>query len=52
MGGSSSRSLRADFTLIGTTDDQDHKASRSDAVCTPEEQDYLCAFASRYFETP
>ena len=40
-----------DFTLIGTTD-QDHKGQPSDAVCTPEEQDYLCAFASRYFAKP
>jgi glycerol-3-phosphate dehydrogenase len=40
-----------DFTLIGTTD-QDHKGQPQDAVCTPEEQDYLCAFASRYFEKP
>jgi glycerol-3-phosphate dehydrogenase len=40
-----------DFTLIGTTD-QDHKGRPQDAVCTPEEQDYLCAFASRYFATP
>jgi len=40
-----------DFTLIGTTD-QDHKGRPGDAVCTPEEQDYLCAFASRYFEKP
>lgn len=40
-----------DFTLIGTTD-QDHKGKPGDAVCTPEEQDYLCAFASRYFEKP
>ena len=40
-----------DFTLIGTTD-QDHKGQPQDAVCTPEEQDYLCAFASRYFAKP
>ncbi len=40
-----------DFTLIGTTD-QDHQGKPSEAVCTPEEQDYLCAFASRYFERP
>jgi glycerol-3-phosphate dehydrogenase len=40
-----------DFTLIGTTD-QDHTGQPQDAVCTPEEQDYLCAFASRYFERP
>ena len=40
-----------DFTLIGTTD-KDHKGSPGDAVCTPEEQDYLCAFASQYFARP
>jgi glycerol-3-phosphate dehydrogenase len=40
-----------DFTLIGTTD-QDHKAAPKDAVCTPEEQEYLCAFASQYFRKP
>ena len=40
-----------DFTLIGTTD-QDHKGKPQDAVCTPEEQDYLCAFASHYFARP
>ena len=40
-----------DFTLIGTTD-QDHKEAASAAVCTPEEQDYLCAFASKYFARP
>lgn len=40
-----------DFTLIGTTD-QDHHGSPSDAVCTPEEQDYLCRFASEYFAKP
>ncbi|MAY62096.1 MAG: glycerol-3-phosphate dehydrogenase [Rhizobiales bacterium] len=40
-----------DFTLIGTTD-QEHEGKPSEAVCTPEERDYLCEFASRYFETP
>lgn len=40
-----------DFTLIGTTD-QEHDESPAEAVCTPEEQDYLCKFASRYFERP
>ncbi|MFC2969865.1 glycerol-3-phosphate dehydrogenase [Acidimangrovimonas pyrenivorans] len=40
-----------DFTLIGTTD-QDHHGAPSEAVCTPEEQDYLCAFASEYFDKP
>jgi glycerol-3-phosphate dehydrogenase len=37
-----------DFTLIGTTD-HDHQGKPGEAICTPEEQDYLCAFASRYF---
>ncbi len=40
-----------DFTLIGTTD-QDHKAAPSDVHCTEAEQDYLCAFASKYFAKP
>jgi len=40
-----------DFTLIGTTD-QDHTGDPAHPVCTPEEQDYLCAFASRYFKLP
>ncbi|WP_417806730.1 glycerol-3-phosphate dehydrogenase [Thioclava sp.] len=40
-----------DFTLIGTTD-QDHKGPPSKAECTPEEQDYLCDFASKYFAKP
>ena len=40
-----------DFTLIGTTD-RDHHGSPLDAECTPEEQDYLCAFASEYFAQP
>ncbi|WP_174803219.1 glycerol-3-phosphate dehydrogenase [Martelella limonii] len=40
-----------DFTLIGTTD-QDHHGPASEAKCTPEEADYLCRFASEYFETP
>ncbi|WP_136684757.1 glycerol-3-phosphate dehydrogenase [Falsirhodobacter xinxiangensis] len=40
-----------DFTLIGTTD-QEHRGDPSAAVCTPEEQEYLCAFASRYFKVP
>ncbi len=40
-----------DFTLIGTTD-ADHKGDPSEAVCTPEEQDYLCQFASGYFKHP
>jgi glycerol-3-phosphate dehydrogenase len=41
-----------DFTLIGTTD-QDHKLPPGEAVvCTEAEQEYLCAFASRYFAGP
>ncbi|WP_422031168.1 glycerol-3-phosphate dehydrogenase [Roseovarius sp.] len=40
-----------DFTLIGTTD-ADHGDPSEPPVCTPEEQDYLCAFASEYFERP
>ena len=40
-----------DFTLIGTTD-QDHQGKPSEAVCTPAERDYLCAFASKYFAKP
>ena len=40
-----------DFTLIGTTD-KDHQGRPEEASCTPEEQDYLCAFASQYFEKP
>ncbi len=40
-----------DFTLIGTTD-KDHKGAPKEAVCTDEEQDYLLAFASKYFSKP
>lgn len=40
-----------DFTLIGTTD-ADHDGDPSEAVATGAEQDYLCAFASEYFEAP
>ena len=40
-----------DFTLIGTTD-QEHDGSPADAHCTDAERDYLCDFASRYFEKP
>ncbi len=40
-----------DFTLIGTTD-ADHTDLAEKPVCTPEEQDYLCTFASNYFKTP
>ncbi len=39
------------FTLIGTTD-ADHKDVFEQPVCTEEEADYLCAFASEYFDTP
>ncbi len=38
-----------DFTVIGTTD-CDHQDPNTPPVCTEEEQDYLCAFASEYFE--
>ncbi|WP_135506320.1 glycerol-3-phosphate dehydrogenase [Roseovarius aestuariivivens] len=40
-----------DFTLIGTTD-ADHPDPGQKPECTPEEQDYLCDFASQYFEEP
>lgn len=40
-----------DFTLIGTTD-VDHDGPPGDAVCTPEEVDYLCGFVSGYFRRP
>lgn len=40
-----------DFTLIGTTD-KDHTGAPEEATCTPEEQDYLCTFASQYFAKP
>jgi glycerol-3-phosphate dehydrogenase len=40
-----------DFTLIGTTD-RDHEGAPSEAVCTPEESDYLRAAASEYFAKP
>ena len=40
-----------DFTLIGTTD-KDHQGAPGTAVCTEEEQDYLLAFASKYFAKP
>lgn len=40
-----------DFTLIGTTD-VDHKGAPGEAICTPEEQVYLCKFASEYFAKP
>lgn len=39
-----------DFTLIGTTDkDHGHDPAKR-AECTDDEADYLCAFASSYFE--
>ncbi len=40
-----------DFTLIGTTD-QDHPDPSQPPACTEAEQDYLCAFASKYFRQP
>jgi glycerol-3-phosphate dehydrogenase len=40
-----------DFTLIGTTD-MDHRGDPGEAVCTPEEADYLRAAASAYFKDP
>jgi glycerol-3-phosphate dehydrogenase len=40
-----------DFTLIGTTD-VEHTGDPSDAVCSPDEADYLRALASEYFDTP
>lgn len=40
-----------EFTLIGTTD-RDHDGDPSDAVCTPEEAEYLRKAASGYFRRP
>ncbi|MDU8910045.1 glycerol-3-phosphate dehydrogenase [Aestuariicoccus sp. MJ-SS9] len=40
-----------DFTLIGTTDAEHHDPSVK-PVCTDEEKDYLCNFASQYFKKP
>ncbi|MEK9936283.1 MAG: glycerol-3-phosphate dehydrogenase [Rhodobiaceae bacterium] len=40
-----------DFTLIGTTD-KDHPDAATPPVCTEEESDYLCDFASQYFARP
>ncbi len=40
-----------DFTLIGTTD-AEHDDPASAPVCSEEERDYLCRFASAYFATP
>tara|TARA_R110002094_G_scaffold1077_1_gene5602 strand:- start:715 stop:2313 length:1599 start_codon:yes stop_codon:yes gene_type:complete len=40
-----------DFTLIGTTD-ADHVDVHQKPTCTPEEQDYLLGFASKYLKKP
>ncbi|MDX8353481.1 glycerol-3-phosphate dehydrogenase [Cognatiyoonia sp. IB215182] len=40
-----------DFTLIGTTD-AEHEDLQEKPIATEEEQDYLCAFASQYFDKP
>ncbi|MEO0401320.1 MAG: glycerol-3-phosphate dehydrogenase [Pseudomonadota bacterium] len=40
-----------DFTLIGTTD-ADHTDPDTKPAISDEERDYLCAFASEYFEKP
>ncbi|MBW6505829.1 MAG: glycerol-3-phosphate dehydrogenase [Rhodobacteraceae bacterium] len=40
-----------DFTLIGTTD-LDYEGDPGSAACTEAEQEYLCAFASKYFARP
>lgn len=40
-----------DFTLIGTTD-ADHPTADTPAKCSEAERNYLCKFASEYFETP
>ena len=40
-----------EFTLIGTTD-QEHDGAIGEAVCSDAEVDYLCAFASEYFDKP
>ena len=40
-----------DFTLIGTTDSEQKDPDKR-PECTDEEMDYLCNFASEYFETP
>ncbi|MDF3415984.1 glycerol-3-phosphate dehydrogenase [Sulfitobacter sp. M57] len=39
----------SDFTLIGTTD-AEHQDVNAKPVCTPEEQDYLIDFASKYLK--
>lgn len=41
----------SDFTLIGTTD-VDHDGAPEDAVCTPEEADYLLNAVGGYFRSP
>ena len=40
-----------EFTLIGTTD-QDNPGPPDHPSCSEAEEDYLCAFASRYFAQP
>jgi glycerol-3-phosphate dehydrogenase len=40
-----------EFTLLGTTD-AEHTDAHSRPECTPEEAEYLCHFASQYFERP
>ena len=40
-----------DFTLIGTTD-AEHENLSEKPYATDAEQDYLCTFASQYFEKP
>ncbi|MGY9047884.1 MAG: glycerol-3-phosphate dehydrogenase, partial [Rhodobacterales bacterium] len=40
-----------DYTLIGTTDSEHHDPAVK-PTCTPDEQTYLCNFASKYFKTP
>ena len=40
-----------DFTLIGTTD-MEHQGAPGEVECTTEERQYLCRFASRYFDKP
>lgn len=41
----------SDFTLIGTTD-AEHENLGEKPYATDAEQDYLCAFASEYFDKP
>ena len=41
----------SDFTLIGTTDSE-HGDARMPPICSEEEQEYLCRFASQYFLRP